>query len=144
MKNAVKLRYGLVARIIPIVIVLCSTHLLEAAGFLGASYEDCVADFGQPVTHDYGFGGDMYTFEKNEWRYGVVFQDRVVASIMYMKIDSSPVGLTDVQLIKDVYSDGLGWLEQGKKLVRSDHQVYLESRLTAVLVYTRAFRRSAR
>ena len=137
MKNKIALTLLAVA-------LAASSHVLEAGGLLGASYEDCAAAFGEPTSHDYGFGGDMYKFQKDEWEYGVVFHDRAAASILYSKIDSSPVSLTDIESIKNAYSDGLEWREQGKKLVRTDHKVYLEPTLAAVAVYTAEFRRSVR
>jgi hypothetical protein len=72
-------------------------------------------------------------------------QNRVVAAIIFMKADESTIALSHVEMLKNIYSDGLPWIEQqhGSKLVRADHRVYLEQNLSSVLVYSSEFRRSA-
>jgi hypothetical protein len=136
--------HSLAARIIPIVFLLCSTHFIEAAGFLGASYEDCVAAWGQPIGHTYDLGGDEYKFRTEQWENVVIFHGRTVACIEYSKADSSPLSSSDIEALKNNYGDGLAWIQQRKELRRSDHQVYIDEKLAEVAVYTAEFRRSAR
>jgi hypothetical protein len=124
--------------VIAVLVLLWSTsRSLEAGGFLGLSYEDCVAAFGEPTQLLPSGGGGTYLFQKQGWSYAVYFHGRTVGLTIYVKADKSPLSQAAIDNIMTGYSDGLTWRSQGGGLwVRSDGKVYARQDLIDLAFFT--------